>query len=234
MEKRDLDILRHVARHGLSTKDIIQRVFFGDTSSSTVFTRLLKDKRLLTSEGRVLPGGRVYYQCSEAGLAAVEQHEASRGKARRNYVVDPLSGQQLLDRLAALWFCNWHPKQRRLLLQTEDLAELIQSSDAPRGLHAVQASDQRFALLRIYVPGPVTEPTRVREQVAMIADGLLQNDATKKWVVTRNYGILVLVHDRDRQQAVRKVVYAQGLAEKVSIHLGIAPTPEVYDKAVKS
>lgn len=234
MEKRDLDILRHVARHGLSTKDIIQRVFFGDTSSSTVFTRLLKDKRLLTSEGRVLPGGRVYYQCSEAGLAAVEQHEASRGKARRNYVVDPLSGQQLLDRLAALWFCNWAPNQRRLLLQTEDLAELIQSSDAPRGLHAVQASDQRFALLRIYVPGPVTEPTRVREQVAMIADGLLQNDDAKKWVVTKNYGILVLVHDRDRQQAVRKVVYAQGLAEKVSIHLGIAPTPEVYDKAVKS
>ena len=234
MEKRDLDILRHVARHGLSTKDIIHRVFFGDTSSSTVFTRLLKDKRLLTSEGRVLPGGRVYYQCSEAGLAAVEQHEASRGKARRNYVVDPLSGQQLLDRLAALWFCNWDSKQRRLLLQNEDLAEMIQSSDAPRGLHAVQASDQRFALLRIYVPGPVTEPTRVREQVAQIADGLLQNDAARKWVVTRNYGILVLVHDRDRQQAVRKVVYANGLSEKVSIHLGIAPTPEVYDKAVKS
>jgi hypothetical protein len=218
----------------LSTKDIIQRVFFGETSSSTVFTRLLKEKRLLTSEGRLLPGGRVYYQCSEAGLAAVEQHESSRGKARRNYVVDPLSGQQLLDRLAALWFCNWDPNQRRLLLQTEDLAELIQSSDAPRGLHAVQASDQRFALLRIYVPGPVTEPTRVREQVAMIADGLLQNDATKKWVVTKNYGILVLVHDRDRQQAVRKVVYSKGLSEKVSIHLGIAPTPEVYDKAVKS
>jgi hypothetical protein len=234
MEQRDLDILRHVARHGLSTKDIIQRVFFGETSSSTVFTRLLKEKRLLTSEGRLLPGGRVYYQCSEAGLAAVEQHESSRGKARRNYVVDPLSGQQLLDRLAALWFCNWDPNQRRLLLQTEDLAELIQSSDAPRGLHAVQASDQRFALLRIYVPGPVTEPTRVREQVAMIADGLLQNDATKKWVVTKNYGILVLVHDRDRQQAVRKVVYSKGLSEKVSIHLGIAPTPEVYDKAVKS
>ncbi len=234
MEKRDLDILRHVARHGLSTKDIIQKVFFGETSSSTVFTRLLKEKRLLTSDGRVLPGGRVYYQCSEAGLAAVEQHEASRGKVRRNYVVDPLSGQQLLDRLAALWFCNWETNQRRLLLQSEDLAELLESSDAPRGLHCLQGSDQRFAILRIYVPGPVTEPTRVREQVAQIADGLVQHDAAKKWVVTRNYGILVLVHDRDRQQAVRKVLFANGISEKVSLHLGIAPTPEVYDKAVKS
>jgi hypothetical protein len=234
MEKRDLEILRHVARHGLSTKDIIQRVFFGDTSSSTVFTRLLKEKRLLTSEGRVLPGGRVYYQCSEAGITAVEKHEASRGKARRNYVVEPLSGQQLLDRLSALWFCNWDTKHRRLLLQSEDLAELLESMDAPRGLHCAQAIDQRFVILRIYVPGPVTEPTRVREQVAQIADGLLQHDAAKKWVVTRNYGILVLVHDRDRQQAVRKALFANTLSEKLSLHLGIAPTPEEYDKAVKS
>jgi DNA-binding PadR family transcriptional regulator len=234
MEKRDLDILRHVARHGLSTKDIIQKVFFGDTSSSTVFTRLLKEKRLLTSEGRMLPGGRVYYQLTADGLAAVAQYESSRGKARRSYVVDPLSGQQLLDRLAALWVCNWDPNQRRLLLQAEDLAELLESSDAPRGLHCIQGSDQRFAVLRIYVPGPVTEPTRVREQVAQIAAGLLEHDAAKKWVVTRNYGILVLVHDRDRQQAVRKVLFANGISEKVSLHLGIAPTPEVYDKAVKS
>lgn len=234
METRDIWILRHVARHGLSTKDVIQRTFFGTTSSSTVFTRLLKEQGYLTSEGRVLPSGYVYYQLTERGIVAVHQFEEARGKERRSYPTNHFSGQQLLERLAALWACHCDPKHRRVLVMPDELADLLKGSEPPHGLHCIQSGEKRCVLYRTYTPGPATEPSRVRDQAKLLVEGLLQHDACRRWIATRSYGLLILLHNQERQGAVRQLVYSSGLQERLSIQLGIAPTPETYASLLRS
>ena len=115
----------------------------------------------------------------------------------------------------------------------DELVELLKGSEPPHGLHCIQSSEKRFVLFRTYTPGPATEPARVRDQAKLLAEGLLQHDVGKSWIATRSYGLLILLHNQERQGAVRQLVYSSGLQERISIQLGIAPTPETYANHLK-
>lgn len=69
MTPRDDQILRHVARHQLTIRPVLQRLFFkSPDAASNVVARLLKAGLLESSK---LPDGFSYYQLTDKGARAI-------------------------------------------------------------------------------------------------------------------------------------------------------------------
>jgi len=76
MTPRDEQILRHIARHRLSIRPVLQQLFFKSSDAAgNVINRLVRAGMLESSK---LPGGHSYYQLTDKGAQALGLQKAPR------------------------------------------------------------------------------------------------------------------------------------------------------------
>ena len=100
-------VLDHLARYGITTRDILERVIFRSdaerNSFENVIHRNLRDKGLLKSE-KLLGGPRVYYQLTEEGAAEADAPPES------HKVLNPTRFAELYGEL--LFCCQKEPRPK--------------------------------------------------------------------------------------------------------------------------
>ena len=211
MTPRDEAILRHVARHRLSIRPVLQKLFFKSADAAgNVVARLLKAGLLESSK---FPDGFSYYQLTEEGAKAIGLSEAPRVRDERGAHAA----------LAALWFCSMD-KERRLLLTGAEEKELL-GVNAPGAAHCIEPAGEWSVLHELYVPGAGTSEEHVVDRLKKRIDERRKDPILRDWVASRNLGFAVLVEKEERQTALRNRIGKAELRRFTSVVVELAPGP---------
>ena len=211
MTPRDEQILRHVARHRLTIRPVLQRLFFkSPDAAGNVVARLLKAGLLESSK---FPDGFSYYQLTEAGARAIGLSEPPR-------VRDEHSAHAAL---AALWFCSMDESPRLLLTGAEE-QELL-GVNAPGAMHCIQPAGEWSVLHELYIPGPGTSEDNVVDRLKKRVEERRKDRLLRDWIASRNLGFAVLVDKEDRRKTLKNRIGKAELRRFTSIVVELAPGP---------
>src|SRR5262245_58360260 len=211
MTPRDEQILRHVARHRLTIRPVLQRLFFkSPDAAGNVVARLLKAGLLESSK---FPDGFSYYQLTDEGAKAIGLSKAPRARDEHS----------LHAALAALWFCAMDEGPRLLLTAAEE-QELL-GANAPGALHCIHPAGEWSVLHELYVPGPGTSEENVLDRLKKRIEERRKDRLLRDWIASRNLGFVVLVEKEDRQATLKTRVGKAELRRFTSILVELAPGP---------
>src|SRR3954452_24491629 len=104
MTERDEEILKHIGKYSLSTRAVIEKLFFECKTCDHVLNRLVTEKGIVSVPG--IPGGVNYYRLS---LTEVRRRGVPEHRAR------PKKGAALRQGLQVLFFCCMSEKPRNKL-----------------------------------------------------------------------------------------------------------------------
>lgn len=211
MTPRDEQILRHVARHRLTIRPVLQKLFFKSADAAgNVVARLLKAGSLESSK---FPDGFSYYQLTEEGAKAISLTEVPR--ASDSHAVHAA--------LASLWFCSMDEGLRLLLTAAEE-QELL-GVNAPGAMHCIQPAGEWSVLHELYVPGPGTSEENVLDRLKKRIDERRKDPLLRDWIASRNLGFAVLVEQDDRRATLKNRIGKAELRRSTSIAVELAPGP---------
>jgi len=211
MTPRDEQILRHVARHRLSIRPVLQRLFFkSPDAAGNVIARLLKAGLLESSK---FPDGFSYYQLTDEGAKAIGLAEAPR-------VRDEHGAHAAL---ATLWFCAMDEGPRLLLTDAEE-KELL-GVNAPGAMHCIQPAGEWSVLHEIYVPGAGTSEENVLDRLKKRIELRRKDPLLRDWIASRNLGFAVLVEKEDRRAVLKNRIGKAELRRFTSVVVELAPGP---------
>jgi hypothetical protein len=211
MTPRDEEILRHLARHRLSIRPVLQRLFFKSPDAvGNVLARLMKAGLLESSK---FPDGYSYYQLTDEGAKALGLPETPR-------VRDEHGAHAAL---ASLWFCSMD-EHRRLLLTVAEEVELLGGND-PGAVHCLQPAGEWSVLHELYVPGPGTDEENVIDRLRKRIEKRRSDPRMRDWVTSRNLGFAVLVEKEERRQTLKNRIGKAELRRFTSVVVELAPGP---------
>lgn len=211
MTPRDEQVLRHIARHRLSIRPVLHRLFFKSSDAAgNVIARLLKAGLVESSK---FPDGFSYYQLTDEGAKAIGLSEPPR-------VRDDHGAHAAL---AALWFCAMD-EGRRLLLTTAEEQELL-GVNAPGAAHCLQPAGEWSVLHELYVPGPGTGEENVVDRLKKRIEERRKDPLLRDWIASRNLGFAVLVEKEERRQALKNRIGKAELRRFTSVVVELAPGP---------
>lgn len=152
---RDYDILEHISRFHLTTRDVLHSLFFQDTELNAVtkVTSRLVDYEFITSHD--LHAGKKYFVVGHAGARFL-------GLAYRK--CKPLGPQSLVQKYAVLQFCCAGPVYREKLL-VQDLQKALGSLKG-KHMHAgmyyrdTEGAQPRLAQMRVDFGTPAAHVIR--------------------------------------------------------------------------
>ena len=215
--QRDEAILRHIARHRLSIREVLQELFFkSEDACGSCVAKLLKttkergpliDSAKFTTDGNSYS----YYQLTEDGARAVGLKEPPR-------VNDERSAHAAL---AALWFCHMVEKTKLLLTEAEEQKLL---GAAPEGVrHCIQPDGDWSVLHELYVPAPHTKEEDVIDRIRKRIDERRKVPVFREWIASRNLGFAVLVEREERRDTLRSRIGKADLRRFTSVIVELAP-----------
>jgi len=228
MEERDEKVLRLAARYRLVTRAAVQAAVMGGVDPTNVLKRLMAERRYLTSEGRKLPGNVSYYQLTEVGAQALREATKARGLSCAVPIEAgaPPAAQELQDRIATLWFSTMGGAgKRRLLLESSEVQGLL-GDEPPPGLHVIDAAGEWSILYHVYVPAPTTQLDNLLRAAEAHLRAAQQHPTARDWVASKSYGLLILLHNEPKLEAVRRACRKKGLSDAARFQWALAPTPE--------
>jgi len=215
MTPRDEQILRHIARHRLTIRPVLQALFFKskDACGNRIAKLLKPTKGPPLIESSKFPDGYSYYQLTEDGARAVGLDEPPR-------VRDDHGAHAALS---ALWFCHMAEKRRLLLTEKEEVELLGAAVEGAR--HCIEPAGEWSVLHELYVPGPGTEEKNVIDRIRKRIDERREVPVFRDWIASRNLGIAVLVERGERQDALKARIGEAELRRFTSIIVELAPGP---------
>lgn len=211
MTPRDEQILRHVARHRLTIRPVLQRLFFkSPDAAGNVVARLLKAGLLESSK---FPDGFSYYQLTEEGAKAIGLAEPPRIRDEHG----------LHAALASLWFCAMDEGPRLLLTAAEE--QKLLGVNAPGSVHCIEPAGEWSVLHELYIPGPGTSEENVLDRLKKRIEERRKDPLLRDWIASRNLGFAVLVEKDDRQATLKNRIGKADLRRFTSIIVELAPGP---------
>jgi len=211
MTPRDEQILRHIARHRLSIRPVLARLFFkSPDAAGNVIARLLKSGLIQSSK---FPDGFSYYELTDEGARAIGLSKTP--EVRDDHCVHAA--------LAALWFCAME-EQSRLLLSAAEEQELL-GVNAPGAVHCIQPDGEWSVLHELYIPGPGTSEENVVDRLKKRIEDRRKDPLLRDWIASRNLGFAVLVENEPRQRALKNRIGKAELRRFTSVVVELAPGP---------
>jgi len=210
MKTRDDNILEHIGRYHLSTRAVIEHLYFEDKTCDHVIQRLLEERRIQSFPG--LPGGLSYYQLtlSEARRRGVPQHRTQ-----------PHHASSLREALAVLWFCCMSGKKRKRI-ERRQLTKLFGRGKGFGHPHCAEETETESVIYRIYAPGPNSRNDyriRTLHEECKIA---LAHPRLAEWVMAEAFRFALIVETPGRHQTMKELVELKG-PWPVRIHLELVP-----------
>lgn len=197
-------MLRHIARHRLSIRAVLERQFFDGSSESchNTINALLK-KKLITTHAQ---GRFSYYEITRAGAL-----EADLSAADVKGV-----GSMLRERLAVLWYCHML-KASRKLIPTIELRHLFPGTrlQSPHCL-APGKGGKPACIYRVRLAGPNASDWSVLRglEEQLNAAALPGGDLYPRLRI-RQYGFAVLCHGKERLKQLKTRAKEKKLFERV-------------------
>ena len=188
MIERDEKILKHIGKHGLSIRAVIEKLFFDGATCDNVINRLIKEKRIVSEAS--IPGGLCYYRLSlsEARSRSVPDHRAH-----------PKRGAALRQALQVLWFCCMSEKNRNRL-ERKKVAETFGDGPGSGKPHCAEAGEEHSIVYRIYAPGPNSRDEYVLKSISGDYEKALERPEIRTWLHDKAFGFAVLVETVERKE----------------------------------
>ena len=211
MTPRDEEILRHIARHRLTIRPVLQQLFFkSPDAAGNVIARLMKAGLLESSK---FPDGYSYYQLTDEGAQAIGLDETPRVRDERG----------AHGALAALWFCHMTDKRKLLLTAGEEEKLLGATAEGVR--HCIEPANEWSVLHELYVPGPGTDEKNVVDRIHKRIEERREVPVFRDWIASRNLGIAVLVEKEERRDTLKARIGKAELRRFTSVVVELAPGP---------
>ena len=213
MTPRDKLVLRHIARHRLSIREVLEAVFFKTPDAcGNWIARMLKAKPPLIESAK-FPDGYSYYQLTDEGAQSIGLKETPRVRDDRGAHAA----------LAALWFC--HMTDKRKLLLTEDEEKKLLGVVPEGARHCLEPAGDWSVLHELYVPGSGTDEKNVIDRIDKRISERREVPAFRDWIASRNLGFAVLVEKDERRVALKSRIGKSELRRFTSIIVELAPGP---------
>lgn len=188
--QRELDLLRHIARYGLTFREIVRHVVFRGSDPDRVLGGLKNYNFIAAQKG--FGGNRVGYTLLKRGAKAV-------GAGRRRG--EDAGTESEATHLAILGFCflNRRPRAR---LETDELADIFGVVELSGRHHCLEYGSRAKRVYGIYVPGPTTPPADVALYIRKRI-GVLQRQAElEPWLANGVYALAILVENDERRAKI--------------------------------
>ena len=198
MYERDEKILKHIGKHALSIRAVIERLFFEGATCDHVINRLIKENRIVSDAG--IPGGVCYYRLSlsEARARSIPDHRAR-----------PKKGAALRQALQILWFCCMSEKKRNRL-ERKKVAETFGNGTGSGKPHCAEAEQENSIVYRIYAPGPNSRDDYMLKSIRSDYERGLERPEIRSWLEDRAFGFAVLVETAERKERLKKLISKTG------------------------
>jgi len=200
LTKRDLDVLNDAARFGLVVPELILPYRFAGKSPAAVTSTLRRlygrPPRYLYLRPEPLDDHRVYYRLTARGARVI-------GAPRR---ATTRPGRQSLPRRYAIqWLIASHRPHVRTLLDREAIDRLLVSPGriTRQGFYTEQAKQPRLGLA---IVDHGTDPRRLVRKVATQAEKLLDNQATREFLLAGRLTLTLLTFDEAKRVQVDRLV----------------------------
>jgi len=189
--KRDDEILDHIGRYGVTLRAVLEHLYFDgrDKACDAVLNRLVKDHKIVSSEG--LPGGLNYYHLSipEARKRRIPDHRARPKKSRA-----------LREALHVLWFCCMTKHVRRRI-EGRQVQKQFGRANGLGKPHCRETVKDTLFLYRVYSPGPGSRDDYLLKIIRGDWARAEQNPAMAEWMDAGAYRFAILLessHRRDK------------------------------------
>lgn len=196
LTKRDLEVLGDAARFGLIVPELIRPYRFAGKSSAAVTSTLRRlygrPPRYLYLRPEPLDDHRVYYRLTTRGARLI-------GAPRR---VTTRPGRQSLPRRYAFqWLIACHRPHTRTLLDRDAIERLLVSPGriTRQGFYTEQATQPRLGLA---IVDHGTDPRRLVRKAASQAERLLENPATREFLLAGRLTLSLLTFDEAKRAQV--------------------------------
>lgn len=209
-DRRD-EILRHIARYGLTLRPVLERLFYpGHEKSLDRDLDRMREYGWISIVSNAVPEPSEpqtrysYYQLATAGARRIG---AAKSRCRT------LGGEALGRNLAFLWFCCMSAHHRHRL-DEQDLVDLYGHENVfansthgkeelrLRGFHCLDCESERFRVLNLYAPRTTVADTVVelRKRIRDLRSIDLVSEATD----SRRYGFAILVETTQLRDQLRQ------------------------------
>ncbi len=198
MNARDDKILKHIGKHSLSIRAVIERLFFDGATCDHVINRLLKEGRIVSEPG--IPGGLCYYRLSlsEARARSVPEHRSR-----------PKKGAALRHSLQVLWFCCMSDKIRTRLERTQIASEFGSGRGSGKP-HCAESHQKKLIVYRVHAPGPNSRDEYLMKTIQGDYEEAKKRPELWGWMETRSFGFAVLVETPERKERLRRLINKRG------------------------
>ena len=218
MTPRDKQILLHIARHRLSIRPVLAKLFFKSQEAlGNVLARLMNsakdESRSAFLEPAKLPDGYSYYQLTDAGAQAVGQRDAPRVQDEHT----------LHAALSALWFCQMGDRTRLLLTAVEE--EELLGAAVPGALHCIEPAEEWSVLHELYVPASSTREENVLDRLQKRLEQRRKDQNTRDWVASRNLTFAIMVENTARRESLKQRIAKAELRRFTKVFVELAPGP---------
>lgn len=210
MNERDEQILKHIGKHGLSIRAVIESLFFDGATCDHVINRLIKEKRVVSDAS--IPGGLNCYRLSlsEARARSVPEHRAR-----------PKKGAALRQTLQVLWFCYMSDKKRNLLTRKK-VGENFGNGNGSGKPHCAEAGDEQALVYRIYAPGPNSRDDYLLKCLRSDTEKGMQRPELRNWIEAKAFEFAVLVETPERKERLKRLISKTG-PYQVRIFVEVVP-----------
>jgi hypothetical protein len=210
MLERDENILKHIGKYGLSTRAVLEKIFFGGATCDHVINRLTKEKRVVSSPS--IPGGLCYYRLSllEARARCVPEHRAK-----------PKRGAALRQALQVLWFCCMSEKARSLLGRKK-VGETFGNGNGSGKPHCAEVEGDQSIVYRVYAPGPNSRDDYLLKTLKSDTEKGMERPELRSWIEARSFAFAVLVETPERKERLKRLISRTGPYD-VRIHVEVVP-----------
>ena len=210
MFERDEKILKHIGKYGLSTRSVIETLFFDGATCDHVLNRLVKEKRIASAAG--IPGGLSYYRLTltEARARSFPEHRAR-----------PRKGAALRQALQVLWFCCMSEKNRTRL-DRKKVGETFGNGNGSGKPHCAESDGERSMVYRIYAPGPNSRDDYLLKCLKSDTEKGMKRPELRSWIEARSFAFAVLVETPERKERLKRLISKTGPYE-VRIHVEVVP-----------
>lgn len=210
MIERDELILKHIGKYSITTRAVLEKLFFDDGTCDHVLSRLIREKRIVSAGG--IPGGLSYYRLSltEARARGVPEHRAR-----------PKKGRALREALQLLSFCCLSEKARTKL-ERRQVAENFGNGSGSGKPHCAESNEDRSMVYRVYAPGPNSRDDYLLKAVRSDTEKGLERPELRTWIEAKAFAVAILVETPERQARLKRLISKTG-PYGVWIHVEVVP-----------
>jgi hypothetical protein len=210
MNDRDDKISKHIGRHGVSLRVVIEKLFFDWATCDHVVNRMMKEGRIVSESG--LPGGLNCYRLSlsEARSRGVPEHRAR-----------PKKGAALREALQVLWFCCMSDKKRSRLERLQ-ISKNFGNGRGSGKPHCAEDHDGKLIVYRIHAPGPNSRDEYLLKSIRGEYESAMERAEIRKWIESGTFGFAVLVETPERRERLRRMIQKHG-PQEIQIIVEVVP-----------